>query len=252
MLAHLVILEQPARTVENMPAQFAPQTAPGSPQNGRRAMRPRIVHGLDQAPRRLAPPAPTHRHARSRDGRPETIYWVENTVRAGRRLIDPAVRGVVLDCFQRALSRHPVELFGLSVRADGYALLIRALDDRLPVVLRDVQSGLARALNRARGVRGSLWAGKVRYRPMRSHPDAMSHLVELLLDAGEGDRLSSADALLDAWVDDGVELPPHTILPWFGTLDDAQIAERLSRAISARRAAARRWRLAVPGVSPID
>lgn len=188
------------------------------------------------------------RYARSRDGRPETIYRVVNTVRGGRRLIDGGLRGAVLDRFRQVLARHPVELFGLSVRADGYVLLIRALDDRLPVVMRDLQSGLARAVNRAQGTRGRLWAGKVRYQPARSHPDAMEQLVELLLEAdrvADDGGLSSAALLMSEapLPTEGAALPLHTLLPWFGTLDDRAVARRLARAVSTRRVAARRWRL---------
>lgn len=184
-------------------------------------------------------------HRRPRDARFETIYLVENHVHPGRSLTGGAARLAFGEVLRGALERHPVELFGLAVAPDGYQMLARALDDRLPAFVRDVHRGVACALNELRGTRGSLWAGRVGYHSMRSHCESVTTLVDLLVDGvsrgvvdhPSEDRLLNSYAALVA----GEALVPHTVLPYHGALTDAGLARRLVAAVDARLAAARAW-----------
>lgn len=186
-------------------------------------------------------------HRRPSDARAETIYRVDHEVAPERTL--EAAGDLFVSGLADVVARRPIELFAYTLHPDGYTLLVRATDDRLSAGLRDLQSGLARALNRREGVRGSLWAGRVRYRSMRHHAESVAALVDLLMapvlrGAVEhpGDRgLPTSYRALVQRRPCGV---PHTALPWYGTMDDAALARRLNAALDARLTAARAWSLA--------
>ncbi len=184
-------------------------------------------------------------HRRPRDARFETIYLVDAHVGPGRSLTGGAAQQCFAEVLGGALARHSVELFGVAVAPDGYQMLARALDDRLSAFVRDVQSGVARGLNDLRGVRGSLWAGRVGYHSMRSHCESVTTLVDLLVDPvrrGAVDHPAD-DGLLNSYVSlvEGRRELPHTVLPYHGAMSDAGLAHRLGAAIDARLAAARAW-----------
>lgn len=183
---------------------------------------------------------------RPRDARADTIYRVEQGVVEGRSLVDAG--DLFVDALRAVVGRRPVEVFAYGLRPDGYSLLVRALDDRLPAALRDVHSRIARGLNERTGASGGLWGGRV-YRSMRHHPGAVAALVDLLIEPvlrgavehPADDRLPNSYAALVQRRADPVE---HTVLPWFGTMDDMTIARRLDGAVDARLTAARAWSLA--------
>lgn len=187
---------------------------------------------------------PVH-HRRPRDARADTIYRVEHRVADGRTLA--GAHGLFVDALRAVVERRPIELFAYTVHDDGYALLARALDDRLPAVVRDVGSRVARALNTRTDSQGRLWTGRARYRSMRHHPATVAAAVDVLIEPvlrGEVDHPADVDAgSYRALVQRRPDAVPHTVLPWFGTMDDATIAHRLDRAVHVRLAAARAWSL---------
>ncbi len=204
-------------------------------------------------PRRLVLPPlsfgrrPPARLRRPKDARADTIYRVEQAVVETRRLSEAG--DLYVDALRAVVARRPLEVFAYSVRSDGYILLLRALDDRLPAALRDLHSRVARGLNERTGTGGSLWAGRVAYRSMRHHPEAVAALVDILIaPVLRGAVEHPADHPLPASYGALVQRRPdpvqHTALPWFGTMDDVTIAHRLRGAIDARLMAARAWSLA--------
>lgn len=194
------------------------------------------------------------------DARPETIYRVERRVVPGRCLL-PAT-DLFVSALDRLVERRPIELFGYALHGQGYTLLVRALDDRLPAALRDLHSGLARQLNTRRETHGALWAGRATYRSMRHHAESVAALVDILVEPvlrgavehpGQAGATNTYGVLVGGLraVRRGAPLggqpgggPPHTTLPWFGTLDARAVADRLDGAVEARLAAARAWALA--------
>lgn len=186
-------------------------------------------------------------HHRPRDARAETICCIDRTVASGRDLVGAG--DLVVDGLRRVVDRYPVELFAFVVHAQGYRLLIRALDDRVGPVVRDLQSHVARALNIRQGRRGSLWSTARADRSMRTHPETVSTLVDMLLDpVNRGEVGHPADHALPSsystLVDGRSDALPHTVLPWFGLVDDAELARRLGGMISARCAAVHAWSMA--------
>lgn len=165
---------------------------------------------------------------------------------AGRSL--EGSQDLVVEALRLVLNRRPVELFAYAVHPDGYTLLVRALDDRLPAVVRDLNSRVARRLNERAGATGGLWAGRATYRSMRHHPAAVAALVDTLVEPvvrGEVDHPSeSMSGSYRALVLRRPDAVPHAVLPWFGTMDDATVARRVEGAVSARLTALRAWSLA--------
>lgn len=186
------------------------------------------------------------RHRRPRDARPDTIYRVEHRVLAERSL--DGAEQLFVEALRLVAGRRPVELFAYAVHADGYTLLLRALDDRLPAVVRDLGSRVARRLNERDGVSGGLWDGRVSYRSMRHHPATVAALVDTLVEPvvrGEVDHpRDSRSGSYRALVLRRADAVTHTALPWFGTMDDATMARRVDGAVSARLSALRAWSLA--------
>jgi len=197
-----------------------------------------------------SPPAPAFqrsvRHRRPRDARPDTIYRVEHRVVSPRSLA--GADDLFVEALRHVIGRRPVELFAYALHADGYTLLVRALDDRLPAVIRDLNSRVARRLNERQGVTGGLWQGRACYRSMRHHPAAVAALVDTLVEPvlrGAVDHPADASSgSYPALVQRRVDTVPHTALPWFGTMDDATVARRVRGAVDARLTAARAWSLA--------
>ncbi|MCA9542206.1 MAG: hypothetical protein KC620_25090 [Myxococcales bacterium] len=195
----------------------------------------------------------------------ETIYLIESQVDRERDL--SAAGSLLGGAFARALARSDVLLFGLLVRADGYAALAHSPSDRLPAFVRDVQSAVAQRLNAMEATRGPLWTSRVRWRSMRSQGELFSVLVDLLVepvedgqidDPGDWPLPSSYSALVEGvvprfvWPDAhgragafAVSSPlVHTPLPIFADLPATRWRARLDAAVHARLAAALRWRRA--------
>ncbi len=183
---------------------------------------------------------------RPRDARPDTIYRVEHRVQPERTL--EGAEDLFVEALRSVLGRRPVELFAFAVHADGYTLLIRALDDRLPAVVRDLNSRVARRLNERRSARGGLWAGRVSYRSMRHHPGSVAALIDTLVEpvvrGGADHPADVPSGSYRALVLRRAGAVPHAVLPWFGTMDDATVSRRIEGAVGARLNALRAWSLA--------
>jgi putative transposase len=130
-----------------------------------------------------------------------TAHPAHVTMRA-RRLL-PTLRGeALLLAIRRSIRRAHREFFRVlhfSVQRDHVHLVIEATDRQL--LWRGVQGlaiRIARALNRALGRRGSVWADRYHRRDLKTPREVRNALVYVLMNHRKHDRTSVFEPALDA------------------------------------------------------